>query len=360
MSELRIVRAEGDALTRGRTIGRELSDLMANSIDFYHSYFGARGISSHQLQELLTPYVAAAEERTPQLMALITGMAEGATVPIMELFAVNAFEELEPLLSPPGDTPLFLEKKQGKVERCTSFAVSGDGYTLLGHNEQWLAGDLGNVALVIEVPGEGQASIASPTYACCIPAVGMNSHGLAVGVQSLVANDERVGIPRVLVSRNALASRDRQDALHRSALEGRSGGYGYSVAVRGGDTFWVETTATLQTSLAGNGGHTNHYLDPDLAAVAPRPSPGSASRYGRLQQLLDEGAPRTPEEAMVILSDHDSEPASICLHPDPAEGDDAEAVVFSMVCELESDRMWVANGLPCEAGFEEIDLGGAL
>jgi len=63
---------------------------------------------------------------------------------------------------------------------------------------------------------------------------------------------------------------------------------------------------------------------------------------------------------MVILSDHDSEPASICLHPEPAEGDDAEAVVFSMVCELESKRMWVANGLPCEAGYQEIDLGGAL
>jgi hypothetical protein len=63
---------------------------------------------------------------------------------------------------------------------------------------------------------------------------------------------------------------------------------------------------------------------------------------------------------MAILSDHDSEPASICMHPDPAEGDDAEAVVFSMVCELESERMWVSNGLPCEAGYEEIDLSEAL
>lgn len=360
MSDLRVVRAEGDALTRGRTIGRELSDLMANSIDFYHSYFDARGVTSPQLQDLLTPYLVAAEARTPELMALITGMAEGATVPVMELFAVNAFEELEVLLSPVDGATLFLEKKEGKVERCTSFAVSGDGYTLLGHNEQWLAGDIGNVVVIIEAPGEGQTSLASPTYACCIPAVGMNSHGISMGIQSVVANDDTVGVPRVLVSRHTLTSADRQDVLHRSALEGRSGGYGYTVAARGGDTFTVETTAERQALLEGDGGHTNHYLDPDLASMSPKPSAGSTSRLNRVRQLLSDQPPEAPEDAMAILSDHDSEPAAICLHPSPDEGDEAEAVVFSMVCELESKRMWVSNGLPCEAGYEEIDLSEAL
>lgn len=360
MSDLRVVRAEGDALTRGRTIGREISDLMANSIDFYHSYFDARGVTSPQLQDLLTPYMVAAEARTPELMALITGMAEGAMVPVMELFAVNAFEELEPLLSPVEGTTLFLERKEGKVDRCTSFAVSGDGYTLLGHNEQWLAGDTGNVAIILEVPGEGQASLASPTYACCIPAVGINSHGVAMGIQSMVANDDTVGVPRVLVSRHTLVAADRQDALHRSALEGRSGGYGYTVAARGGDTFTIETSAERQVLHEGDGGHTNHYLDQELASMSPKPSPGSASRLTRLRHLLSEHSPRTPEEAMAILSDHDSEPLAICMHPDPAEGDEAEGVVFSMVCELESKRMWVSNGLPCEAGYEEIDLSEAV
>lgn len=357
MADLRIVRAQGDALTRGRTIGRELSDLMANSIDFYHSYFGARGITSPQLQEHLAPYLAAAKASTPELMALITGMAEGAKVPGSDLFAINSFEELDALLYPPVGP---IDRAGSKVERCTSFAVSGDGYTLLGHNEQWLAGDLGNVAVVIEEPGDGQTSIVSPTYACCIPAVGMNSHGVAMGIQSLVADDERVGVPRVLVSRHTLAATDRQDVLRRSALDGRSGGYGYTVATRGSDTFTVETAATRQELIDGDGGHTNHYLDAELAAMSPDPSPASSSRFSQLQHLLSQDPPSTPEEAMAILSDHDSEPAAICLHPDPAEGDDADAVVFSMVCELESNRMWVSNGLPCKAGYEEIDLSEAL
>lgn len=357
MSGVRVVRAEGGPHARGVTIGRELRDIITRSLDFYHSYFDRRGVTSPQLSDLLTPYMVAAQASTPDLMALITGMSEGALVPVMELFAVNAFEELEPLLQPVDGAPLFLAKKEGRPERCTSFAVAGEGLTLLGHNENWLAGDMGNVALVAELPGEGHTSIASPTYACCIPAVGINSNGVAMGIQSLTASDDGVGVPRVLVSRHTLGSANRQDVLSRSALEGRAGGYGYTVAAAGGETLRVETTGTRQAVLDGNAGHTNHYLDPDLAKMAPVPSEASASRYKRLEQLLGEHAPQTPEDAMAILTDHDSSTA-ICLHPNPDEGDEADAVVFSMVCELESGRMWVADGLPCEAGYDEVDLTG--
>jgi hypothetical protein len=60
------------------------------------------------------------------------------------------------------------------------------------------------------------------------------------------------------------------------------------------------------------------------------------------------------------LADHDSAPQAVCVHPDPADGDEAVGVLFSMVCHLEERRMWVADGTPCSAPFEEIDLGEAL
>jgi len=64
------------------------------------------------------------------------------------------------------------------------------------------------------------------------------------------------------------------------------------------------------------------------------------------------------EEVMDIMRDHESTPQAICLHPDPTEGEDAAAVMFSMVAELEEGRMWVAPGNPCENEYEEIDLTG--
>jgi len=59
---------------------------------------------------------------------------------------------------------------------------------------------------------------------------------------------------------------------------------------------------------------------------------------------------------MDIMRDHGSAPQAICLHPDPTEGDEASAVMFSMVADVAAKRMWVAAGNPCESEYEEIDL----
>ncbi len=48
---------------------------------------------------MLAPYLAAAERELPDLVELVTGMAEGSGVSFWELFCVNAFE-LSPCRSP--------------------------------------------------------------------------------------------------------------------------------------------------------------------------------------------------------------------------------------------------------------------
>jgi isopenicillin-N N-acyltransferase like protein len=370
MSPITVVRAEGDPVYRGRTIGRELGDMIERSMDFYHRYFERRGVASRELQDILSPYLVAAETHFPDFMALIKAMAEGAMVPVWELFAVNAFEELEPILEPVEGGSLFLMRKEGRApapatpappprrERCSSVTVTGPGVTLLGHNEHWLAGDLGNVAIVVETLAHGTASVASPTVVCCLPSVGINEYRGAQGIASLTASDDGVGVPRVLISRHSLEASDRMDAVRRASHPDRAGGYGHTYAFAGGDAFMVETTRTRHSVLEGPGPHTNHYLDPELAEMGAEPSAGSTARYDRLLQLLEERSPSTPEGLMDILRDHEGAPTPICLHPDEAEGDEAAAVVFSMVADLEAGRMWVAAGNPCTSPYEEIDLTG--
>jgi hypothetical protein len=101
-----------------------------------------------------------------------------------------------------------------------------------------------------------------------------------------------------------------------------------------------------------------HNLDRELATLGPPPSPGSSARYARLQRLLEERPPRSVNDVMEIMRDHPTEPQSICLHADRAEGDEADAALFSMVVELEAGRMWVAHGYPCENAYREVDLSG--
>jgi hypothetical protein len=340
---LRVVQAEGNATARGRAIGSELGDLIHRSLGFYRDYLADLGI--RDLAAAIAPYRAAAEQSLPEHMETITAMAAAAEVSEDELFAVNACEELEVLPQPAGRSP---------VERCSTFTAVGQGYTILAHNEQWFAGDAENVALVVERPSEGVA-IASPTLAACLPAVGMNGLGGGAGIDSLTARDDGVGVPRVFVSRHALEAGGPPDAIRQVGLPGRAGGYAHVYAFRGGEAFTLETTARELAVLQGPGPHTNHYLDPKLADLGDAPSAGSLSRYERLRQLLEEHPPSSPEDAMEILRDHDSSPQAICKHARPGAPEES-AVVFSMICELESLRMWVAPGNPCNSEYEEVEL----
>lgn len=360
MAEIRVVRAQGNAFERGTHIGKELADLIQPSIDFYHRYLSRRGASSETLHDVLTPYLLAGETAYPESLAVLKGMSIGAMVPILELFAINAFEELEPLLESPDGELLFLQKKEGYVkppivERCSSLSVRLPDTTLLAHNEHWLAGDVGNVAVIVDVPEGGRVPVASPTVVCCLPAVGTNAHGCAQGIGSLTALDDGVGVPRVLVSRSSLEARNRADAIARAAMPGRAGGYGHVYGFAD-DAFTVETTGREHVVLDQAGPHTNHYLDPGLAALAPPPSDGSRGRLERLRELLIERDPATPEDLMEIMRDHESSPQSICLHPDPEEGEEASTVMFSMVTDAAARRMWVTAGNPCESEYAEIDL----
>ena len=104
-------------------------------------------------------------------------------------------------------------------------------------------------------------------------------------------------------------------------------------------------------AIGGPGGHTNHYL----AGDGDESSDGSRARFERLSELLRDRPPRTPDEAMEVLRDHASSPQAICEHGAPGD-DEASVVLFSMVCELEQGRMWVAPGNPCETPYEEVDL----
>src|SRR5919206_3194266 len=196
-SGLRVVRVEGDATARGRRAGEALGDLVARSLDFYCDYLGDRSAD-------LEPFRRAAEQALPEYVAWLDAFTAGAEASPAELLAVNALEELEQL---------------APVERCSTFTALGEGSTLLGHNEMWLEGDRGNVAVLVERPTDGPA-VASPTIACCLPAVGLNAHRLAFRVDSLTARDDGPGVPRVFVSRHVLEAADRADALRRADLLG--------------------------------------------------------------------------------------------------------------------------------------------
>ena len=154
------------------------------------------------------------------------------------------------------------------------------------------------------------------------------------------AHDERVGVPRALVARGVLEAGSPAEAFARADLEDRAGGYSFLCAFPGGETCVIESTATTAATYDADV-HTNHALDPSVAAAACEPSAGSRSRLARAG-VLAAGAAATVEGMAALLADHAAEGQDICAHPDPEEGDEGSTILFGMICEPESRTLWLA------------------
>jgi isopenicillin-N N-acyltransferase like protein len=338
------VSVEGKPFTRGAGMGEAFAGAVQRSVTFNRRYLTRHGIDSNQLERILQPYLDAASAALPHLVEQIRGMAEGAGQPFLDLFFANAFEEVYGLLeieSPPL-VPL---------ERCTDVVVRSPGSTLLGHNEQWYAGDDGSVGLVREVSDDAPVVLA-PVVAGTLPLVGINELGVAVGTMSLTAVDEQVGVPRALVARSMLDSSSAKDAYRRADTAGRAGGYSYLCAFPGGEACVIESTATTISRLDLDA-HTNHALDKTVATASCEPSSGSLSRLARAKALVSDVSPSRDGVAK-LLADHSADGQDICVHPDPADGDEGSTILFAMICQSETRSLWLAQGHPCAEPFEHF------
>ncbi|MGZ4150664.1 MAG: hypothetical protein ACXVQJ_11520 [Actinomycetota bacterium] len=101
--------------------------------------------------------------------------------------------------------------------------------------------------------------------------------------------------------------------------------------------------------------HTNHALDPSMAEVTFPASPGSLGRYARALSLVETAEP-TPAGIDAILADHGGQPQSICVHPEPDEGDEGSTILFAMIAEPVRRSLTIAAGHACTGAFETFRL----
>jgi isopenicillin-N N-acyltransferase-like protein len=106
--------------------------------------------------------------------------------------------------------------------------------------------------------------------------------------------------------------------------------------------------------------HANHFVDQAAAGVEEPPNPRrhhSEHRHARLDSILRSAAPMTRYSLMELLRDHDGHPNSVCRHPDEEVPVDQRVLtVCAVIMEPGSGRMWITEGPPCEAEFEEYQL----
>ncbi|OGO29129.1 MAG: hypothetical protein A2136_09605 [Chloroflexi bacterium RBG_16_54_11] len=296
-------------------------------------------------------YLPFAQERFPQYIEEVLGLAEGANVDFDDIGVVNDLEAVT-------IDALHLSK-------CTSMAVSesntADGHVLLAHNEDWIPEDEPDVYLIHAEPDDEPPFLAM-TYGALIPNIGFNAYGIAQCCDSVYPNDSRIGIPRLYVSRGVLAAKTPGEAIRCTLIPRRAAGYNHLLAHESGEIYSVEVSARKFAILYAQDGymvHTNHYLDANMQVIEYEPDELVATRvrYFRADRLLRDTDQHTIKSMQAIQRDHINFPNSICNHAeDDMDPLDREKTINSMIIDLTARAMHIAWGNPCANAYHTYYL----
>lgn len=341
-----LIRVEGSHKDIGRQIGEAFTEQIRHHIQnartLIENSFETLELSWNGAQIQARKYIPFAQERYPQYVDEMEGIAEGADVSFDDVAVVNALEAVTM-------DALHLSK-------CTSMTVNNqrtvDGHVLLAHNEDWLPEDEPDVYLIHASPADEPPFLAM-TYGALLPNIGFNAMGIAQACDSVYPDDSRIGIPRVIVSRAVLGARTPGDAIRHMLIPRRAAGYNHLLVHESGELYSVEVSAKKFAIIYGDDGylvHTNHYLDPNMQAIEHEPDEliGTRLRYFRAKRLLARTAQHTVKSLQAIQSDHINYPNSICNHADEdMDPLDREKTVNAMVIDLTARVMHIAWGNPC-------------
>jgi isopenicillin-N N-acyltransferase-like protein len=296
-------------------------------------------------------YIPFAQERYPQYVEELIGVAEGAGVAFEDLSVMNAMEAVT-------SDALHLT-------RCTSMAVNdertADGHVLLAHNEDWVPEDEDDVFIIHAMP-KTEPPFLAMTYGGLLPNIGINAYGIAQLCDSVYPNDSRIGTPRLVVSRAVLASKTPDEAIRHMLSAQRAAGYNHLLAHESGELYSVEVSARRFSILYGEDGyivHTNHYTAPAMQQVESEPEDMVASRvrYFRALRLVKRENLHTLKTLQVIQRDHVNFSNSICNHSiDATNPLDREKTVNAMVIDLTTREIHIAWGNPCENPYHTYHL----
>ena len=237
--------------------------------------------------------------------------------------------------------------------RCTDLVAgppaTADGHVWVAHtNDLSPAAEADLVAIEWRVPGEPVVlSLGTGPWI----SVGWNDAGLSLTGNELSPNDERVGVPRLLMVREQLTARSMDEAVAMALRSDRASSYNTVFAGRDGSVVDVEGSATdhelVSLDPAGHLVHANHYACARMRRYEGDPAYAtrSAVRHARAAELLA-AAPAgsiTPDALRAMLADHATDPP-ICRHE---AAEERSKTVFWCVADVTVGEIRFGRGNPC-------------
>jgi isopenicillin-N N-acyltransferase like protein len=343
-----VLRVTGSHAEIGRQLGLACQEAIVRATTLDPEQL-PRGMTITQQLKRAEPYAAATQQHFPWVMEELGAVARAADVDPSLLFAVSV-EEIWPGRDSTARMP------ESAVHGCTDVVASGpsttDGRTLVGHNNDLPRSTQADIR-AIEWRVEGAPAVFSLGVGPWL-SVSWNAAGLGVTGNELGSNDERIGVPRLLLMTVASRCRSVAEAKAVVAHPGRASSYNWVLSDRNGRVVSIEGSATagveLGLSLDGLLHHENHYSHPAMRCYERSQSHArrSSTRGQRASELLHQLPPGRVDKAdlLRVLSDHASAPDSICRHASSAH---EVQTVFWTVADMADMTIDYGIGPPCES-----------
>ena len=294
----------------------------------------------------------------PDLMEELAGMAEATGLSLAELVINNGFTDfidvvynLGGSLKPAGAPPLA-------SDNCTAFLVpnhrSATGEAFFGQTWDMHASATPYVILLRGKPDAGPAFLAF-TITGCVGMIGMNSAGIAVGINNLMAADGQIGLTWPFVVRKVLQQDNLADALACVTEAKLAGAHNYLLMDRAGAAYEVEAMSTshyVRELGAETISHTNHCLIQQNLDVArerpPESRDSSEKRLLRAQELLSKDQIEL-DDLIALTRD---EPV-ICTRPQaPMHVESCGAAIMRPA----TGDFWSVWGIPADNEYERFTI----
>lgn len=358
------IRVSGEPRARGRQYGTQARERVERSVALYRRVFEHyAGWPWDRVTSHARDYRPAIDDAHPRYLEEMAGLAEGAGLAADDILAINVRTEI-----------MFAAVARQAAGECTAFAVlpsgTAGGHPLIGQNWDWKP-HCTETVVVLEAEQDEGPSYVTVVEAGLLAKTGMNSAGIGLVTNALISDRDRgdPGLPYHVILRAILDARNLPDALDAVTRHQRASAANYLVASRDGMAVDIESapgdhaqvwlTWPDPDALA----HTNHYLaETGLKDVMRWYAPDSPFRHRRASTLLAEHRGRVhPAMLQAMLRDHVNHPAGVCAHPDPALPElEQDMSVASVLYDLESRTMWIADGQPCEVEYRRVEYAGFL
>jgi len=336
------IKCSGNPYEIGFTHGQTASKQIHRTISFYTSLFSTTArIPWSRVLEIASSFSAPIATKWPTYHAEMQGVADGASVTLRDIIAINVRTEISFGLFSDG---------------CTALSWKTAEASFLAQNWDWIDAQRENLVF-LDIHQAPKPRIKMVTEAGLIGKIGLNERGVGVCLNAIRAKgvDEN-RIPCHLGLRLVLDSESRDEAVRRLEEYGVASSCHMLVADETGGV-GLEWSASegrkLEMNKSGQVFHSNHYLHQDLIPLDTDWMVDSGFRLDRIEQLCQGVQKPDPETIRNMFRDEENFPAGICRQS--KDSVTTASTLFNIVMELKSKTAKITLGRPV-APEEEFEI----